>query len=54
MIRINLLPERPEAEIWRKLEKALWIFWFSVPLTILLWAKIPPQKNQSTFLFMIR
>ena len=40
MIRINLLPERPEAEIWRKLEKALWIFWFSLPLAVFLWAKL--------------
>jgi hypothetical protein len=45
MIRINLLPERPEAEIWRRLEKALWIFWFSLPLAIFLWAKLAPVSR---------
>ena len=40
MVKINLLPERPEAEIWRKLEKALWIFWFILPFAIFLWAKL--------------
>jgi len=40
MVKINLLPERPEAEIWRKLEQAFWIFWFSLPLAIFLWAKL--------------
>jgi hypothetical protein len=40
MVRINLLPERPEAVIWRGLEKALWIFWFSLPLAIFLWARL--------------
>jgi hypothetical protein len=37
--RINLLPERPEAAIWRNLEKALWIFWFSLPFALFLWGK---------------
>ncbi len=45
MIRINLLPERPDAEILRKLEKALWIFWFSLPLAIFLWAKLAPVSR---------
>jgi hypothetical protein len=40
MVRINLLPERPEAEICRKLEKALWVFGFSLPFAIMLWAKL--------------
>jgi hypothetical protein len=40
MVKINLLPERPEAEIWRRLEKAIWIFWFSLPFAIFLWAKM--------------
>ena len=40
MIRINFLPERLEAEIWRKLEKALWVFVFSLPFAIMLWAKL--------------
>jgi len=40
MVRVNLLPERPEAEIWRKLEKALWVFVFSLPFAIMLWAKL--------------
>jgi hypothetical protein len=40
MVKINLLPERPEAAIWRGLEKALWIFWFNLPLAIFLWAKV--------------
>lgn len=40
MVKINLLPEKPEAEIWRNLEKALWISWFSLPLVIFLWAKL--------------
>ncbi len=31
MVRINLLPERSEAAIWRKLERAVWIFWFLLP-----------------------
>jgi len=45
MIRINLVPERLEAEIWRKLEKALWIFWFSLPFAIYLWAKLAPVSR---------
>ena len=40
MVKINLLPEGPEAEIWRNMEKALWIFWFSLPFAIFLWARI--------------
>jgi hypothetical protein len=40
MVKINLLPERPEAAIWRGLEKALWVFWFSLPLAIYMWAKL--------------
>jgi hypothetical protein len=40
MVRINLLPERPGAEIWRKLEKAVWIFWFLLPFAFFLWAKL--------------
>jgi hypothetical protein len=40
MVRINLLPEGPGAEIWRKLEKAIWIFWFLLPFAIFLWAKL--------------
>ena len=40
MVKINLLPERPEAAIWRRMEEALWIFWFSLPLAIYLWAKL--------------
>jgi hypothetical protein len=40
MVKVNLLPERQEAAIWRKMEKALWILWFSLPFTILLWAKL--------------
>ena len=40
MVRFNLFPERPEAEIWRKLEKAVWIFWFLLPSAIFLWAKL--------------
>jgi len=40
MVRINLLPEKPEAAIWRSLEKAIWIFWFFLPLAIFLWAKL--------------
>jgi hypothetical protein len=39
MVRINLLPERPEAEIWGELEKAIWIFWFSLPFAFILWVK---------------
>ncbi len=39
MVKINLLPERPGAAIWRKLEKAVWIFWFLLPFAIILWAK---------------
>jgi hypothetical protein len=27
------------AEIWRKMEKAVWIFWLFLPPAILLWAK---------------
>jgi hypothetical protein len=45
MIRINLVPERPEAEIWRKLEKALWVFWFTLPLAIFLWAKLAANSK---------
>lgn len=45
MVKINLLPERPEAAILRRLEKALWIFWFSLPLTIFLWAKLAVNSN---------
>jgi hypothetical protein len=40
MVKINLLPEGPGAEIWRKLEKAVWIFWFLLPFAIFLWAKL--------------
>jgi hypothetical protein len=40
MVRINLLPEGPGAEIWRKLEKSLWIFWFLLPFAIFLWANL--------------
>jgi hypothetical protein len=40
MVRINLLPEGPGAEIWRKLEKVVWISWFLLPFAILLWAKL--------------
>ena len=46
MIKINLLPERPEAEIWGRLEKALWIFCFSLPFAIYLWARLA-VTNQS-------
>jgi hypothetical protein len=40
MVRINLLPERPEAAIWRNLEKAVWIFWFLLPFAFIMWAKL--------------
>ncbi len=40
MVKVNLLPERQEAAIWRRLEKAVWIFWFSMPLAIFLWARL--------------
>ncbi|NWF57096.1 MAG: hypothetical protein HXY45_20145 [Syntrophaceae bacterium] len=40
MVKINLLPERPEAAIWRKLEEAVWIIWFSLPLAVFIWAKL--------------
>jgi len=40
MIRINLLPERPEAAIWRKLEPPVWMIWFGMPFAIFLWAKL--------------
>ena len=40
MVRINLLPERPDAAIYRRLERAIWIFWFSMPFAIFLWAKL--------------
>jgi hypothetical protein len=40
MVRVNLSPERVEAEIWRKMEKGLWIFWFSLPIAIYLWARL--------------
>jgi hypothetical protein len=40
MVKINLLPERPEAGILRRSEKALWIFLFSLPFAIFLWAKL--------------
>jgi hypothetical protein len=40
MVRINLLPERPEPIIWRNLEKTLWILWFSMPFAIFLWARL--------------
>ncbi len=40
MVVINLLPERLEAAIWRRLEKAIWIFWLLLPFTIILWAKL--------------
>ncbi len=40
MVRINLLPERPEVAIWRKLEKAVWIFWFLLPFAFFLWVKL--------------
>jgi hypothetical protein len=40
MVKVNLLPERPEAAIWRKLEKAVWIFWFLLPFAIFMWAKL--------------
>ncbi len=46
MIRINLLPERPEPEIFRKLEKVLWILWFSLPFAIYLWAKLAPVDSR--------
>jgi hypothetical protein len=39
-VRINLLPEKPEAGIWRNLEKAVRIFWFLLPFVIFLWAKV--------------
>jgi hypothetical protein len=39
MVRVNLLSERLEAEIWQKLEKAIWIFWFSLPFAFILWVK---------------
>jgi hypothetical protein len=50
MIRINLL-ERPEAEIWRKPEKALWTFWFSQALAIFLWAKLQQIRNSRRLAF---
>ncbi len=40
MIRINLLSKRPEATIWRTLEKAIWVFWFLLPFAFFLWAKL--------------
>jgi hypothetical protein len=40
MVKIKLLPERPEAAICLMLEKALWIFWFSLPFVIFLLAKM--------------
>jgi hypothetical protein len=40
VVKINLLPERPEAAIWRRMEKVLWILWFSLPLAIILWARL--------------
>jgi hypothetical protein len=36
----QFMPERPEAAIWGRLEKALWIFWFTLPVAIFLWAKL--------------
>ena len=45
MVKINLLPEGPGAGIWRKLEKAAWIFWFLLPFTIFLWAKLMGNPN---------
>ena len=40
MVKVNLLPERLGAEIWRTLEQAAWIIWFSLPFAVLLWAKL--------------
>ncbi len=40
MIKINLLPGEPGAEIWRKLEKAVWMFWFLLPFAVFLWEKL--------------
>jgi hypothetical protein len=40
MFKINLLPEAPGAAIWRKLEKAVWIFWFCLPFAFFLWGKL--------------
>jgi hypothetical protein len=40
MVTINLLPEGLKAAIWRKLERAVWIFWFLLPFAIFLWAKL--------------
>jgi hypothetical protein len=40
MIRINVLPPKPEPAIYRKAEKTLWIVWFSLPFAIVLWAKV--------------
>jgi len=39
-VRINLLPEGPEAGIWRNLEKAVSIFWFLLPFAFFLWVKL--------------
>jgi hypothetical protein len=40
MVKINLLPEKPEVEIWQNLEKVLWVLGFSLPFAIILWAKL--------------
>jgi hypothetical protein len=40
MVTINLLSEGLEAAIWRKLERAVWIFWFLLPFAFFLWAKL--------------
>jgi len=45
MVKVNLLPERREAAIWRGLEKALWIIWFSLPLAVFLWAKLAANSK---------
>jgi len=40
MVKINVLTKIPESPIWIQLEKTCWIILFSMPLFLLLWAKI--------------
>ncbi len=47
MIRINVLPPKPEPAIYRKAEEILWLIWFSAPLPIYIWAKAGLQAGRS-------
>jgi hypothetical protein len=40
MVKINLLPSKPEPAIYRKPEITLWIVWLLSPFAIILWAKV--------------